>query len=53
MDYCEADFVKRHRFPADVIRHAVCLYCRFSLSLRDVGELLARRGIHVSCETIR
>ena len=33
---------KRHRFPADVIRHAVWLYFRFSLSLRDVEELLAR-----------
>ena len=44
---------KRHRFPAEVIRHAVWLYFRFSLSLRDVEELLARRGIEVSYETIR
>ena len=44
---------KRHRFPADVIRHAVWLYFRFSLSLRDVEELLAARGIDVSYETIR
>ena len=44
---------KRHRFPADVIRHAVWLYFRFSLSLRDVEELLAQRGIDVSYETIR
>ena len=44
---------KRHRFPAAVIRHAVWLYFRFSLSLRDVEELLARRGIEVSYETIR
>ena len=29
---------KRHRFPADVIRHAVWLYFRFSLSFRDVEE---------------
>ena len=36
---------KRHRFPADVIRYAVWLYFRFSLSFRDVGELLAQRGI--------
>ena len=35
---------KRHRFPADVIRHAVWLYFRFSLSFRDVEELLAQRG---------
>jgi len=44
---------KRHRFPADVIRHAVWLYFRFTLSFRDVEELLAQRGIDVSHETIR
>ncbi|UQV19382.1 IS6 family transposase [Brevundimonas albigilva] len=44
---------KRHRFPAEVIRHAVWLYFRFSLSLRDVEEMLAQRGIEVSYETIR
>ena len=44
---------KRHRFPADVIRQAVWLYFRFSLSFRDVEELLAQRGIDVSYETIR
>ena len=44
---------KRHRFPADVVRHAVWLYFRFSLSFRDVEELLAQRGIDVSYETIR
>ena len=44
---------KRHRFPADVIRHAVGPYFRFSLSFRDVGELLAQRGIDVSYETVR
>jgi transposase-like protein len=32
---------KRHRFPPDVIRHAVWLYLRFTLSIRDVEELLA------------
>ena len=36
---------KRHRFPAEVIRHAVWLYFRFTLSLRDVEEILAARGI--------
>ena len=44
---------KRHRFPAEVIRHAVWLYFRFNLSLRDVEELLAARGVDVSYETIR
>ena len=44
---------KRHRFPADVIRQAVWLYFRFSVSFRDVEELMAQRGIEVSYETIR
>jgi putative transposase len=44
---------KRHRFPAAVIQHAVWLYFRFTLSLRDVEEMLAHRGVDVSCETIR
>ena len=44
---------KRHRFPADVIRYAVWLYFRFTLSVRDVEELLAQRGIEVSREAIR
>ena len=44
---------KRHRFPADVIRHAVWLYFRFTLSSRDVEEMLAQRGDDVSYETIR
>jgi len=44
---------KRHRFPADVIRYAVWLYFRFTLSIRDVEELLAQRGIEVSRESVR
>ena len=32
---------KWHRFPADVIRHAVWLYFRFTVSIRDVEELMA------------
>jgi len=43
----------RHRFPAEVISHAVWLYFRFPLSLRMVEELLAARGILVSHETVR
>lgn len=43
---------KRHRYPAEVIRHAVWQYFRFSLSLRDVEGLLAQRGVEVSYETI-
>ena len=43
----------RHRFPADLIRQAVWLYFRFTLSFRDVEDLMAQRGIDVSYETIR
>jgi putative transposase len=43
----------RHRFPAEVISHAVWLYFRFPLSLRTVEEMLATRGILVSHETVR
>jgi putative transposase len=43
----------RHRYPAEVISHAVWLYFRFPLSLRMVQEMLAARGILVSHETIR
>src|SRR5215218_3005983 len=42
-----------HRFPAEIISHAVWLYFRFPLSLRHVDEILAARGIVVSHETIR
>jgi len=42
-----------HRFPREVIAHAVRLYLRFALSLRDVEELLAERGVQVSYETVR
>ena len=43
----------RHRFPPEVIRHSVWLYLRFTLSYRDVEELLAERGLEVSYETVR
>jgi putative transposase len=42
-----------HRFPAEVISHAVWLYFRFPLGLRMVEEMLAGRGIFVSHETVR
>jgi len=41
------------RFPKPIIQHAVWLCARFTLSLRDVEDLLAERGITVSYETIR
>ena len=43
----------RHRFPAEIISHAVWLYHVFSLSLRDVELILAERGIVVTHESIR
>jgi putative transposase len=43
----------RHQFPPDIIRHAIWLYLRFTLSYRDVEEVLAERGLEISYETIR
>jgi putative transposase len=42
-----------HHFPAPIIRHVVWLYVRFTLGYRDVEDLVAERGIDVSCETVR
>jgi putative transposase len=44
---------KRHWFPPEIILHAIWLYARFTLSFRDVEELLAERGIDASYETVR
>src|SRR6266699_1620809 len=44
---------RRHRFPPVVIQHAVWLYLRFTLSYRDVEELLAERGLDISYESVR
>ena len=44
---------RRHRFHPDVIRQAVWLYFRFTMSYRDVEDLLTERGIDVSYETVR
>jgi putative transposase len=43
----------RHRFPAEIISHAVWPHHVFSLSLRDVELILAERGIAVTHESIR
>src|SRR6202043_1063377 len=42
-----------YRFPPEIIQQAIWLYIRFSLSFRDVENLLAERGIMVSYETVR
>jgi putative transposase len=43
----------RHQYPPPVIQHAVWLYLRFTLSFRDVEDLLAERGLDISYETVR
>ena len=48
-----ASLYKRHRFPPEIIQHAVWLYHRFNLSARDIEDLLAERGITVTYESIR
>ncbi len=40
-------FFKRHRFPADIIRHSVWLYARFTLNYRNVEEMLAKRDLDI------
>jgi putative transposase len=42
-----------YRFPPEIIQQAIWLYLRFTLSLRDVEDLLAERGVGVSYETVR
>src|SRR2546421_297045 len=44
---------KNHRFPIEIISHAVWLYFRFCLSFRDVEEILLERGIIATYEAIR
>ena len=43
---------RRYRFPPEIIQHAIWLYLRFTLSYRDVEELLAERGLDISYETV-
>ena len=52
-EHAAAPSYKRHRFPPEIIAHAVWLYFRFALSYRDVEELLAERGVIVTYETVR
>src|SRR6202140_806759 len=47
LSYC------RHRFPPPIIQHSIWLYLRFTLSYREVEDLLAERGLEVSYETVR
>ncbi len=52
-EHASAPDYKRHRFPPEIIGHAVWLYFRFALSYRDVEELLAERGVILTYETVR
>lgn len=51
--FSAAALYRGHRFPAEVISHAVWLYFRFNLSHHEVEKLLAERGIRVGYEAIR
>ena len=44
---------RRHRFPPGIIQRAIWLYLRFTLSYRDVEDLLAERGLDISYKTVR
>ncbi len=44
---------RRHRFPSEDISHCVWLYFHFSISYRDVEEMMAMRGLTLTYETIR
>ena len=44
---------RRDRFPVEIIQHSILLYLRFTLSYRDLEELLAERGLDISYETVR
>jgi putative transposase len=50
---CRESLYRRHRFPPEIIQYAVWLYYRFNLSHRDIEDLLARRGVLVTHESIR
>ena len=52
MDATPSSLYKGHRFPVEIISHCVWLYHRFPLSLRDVEQMMAHRGVSVSYDTI-
>ena len=52
MDATPSLLYKGHRFPVEIISHCVWLYHRFPLSLRDVEQMMAHRGVSVSYDTI-
>ena len=52
MDATPSLLYKGHRFPVEIISHCGWLYHRFPLSLRDVEQMMAHRGVSVSYDTI-
>jgi putative transposase len=52
VDVTPSSLYKGHRFPVEIISHCVWLYHRFPLSLRDVEQMMAQRGVMVSYDTI-
>jgi putative transposase len=52
VDATPSSLYKGYRFPVEIISHCVWLYHRFPLSLRDVEEMMAQRGVIVSYETV-
>jgi putative transposase len=52
VDATPSSLYKGHRFPVEIISHCVWLYHRFPLSLRDVEQMMAQRGVSVSDDTI-
>jgi putative transposase len=52
VDATPSSLYKGHRFPVEIISHCVWLYHRFPLSLRDVEQMMAHRGVSVSYDTI-
>jgi putative transposase len=53
MNYLPSPAYYRHRFPSEIIGHCVWLYFRFTLSFRDVEEMMNERGVTVSYESVR
>jgi putative transposase len=52
LDECMTAY-RGHRFPKEIISHCIWLYFWFGVSLRDVEELMAARGVLLSYETVR
>jgi putative transposase len=53
MDTSAAPTYHGYRFPSEIITHCVWLYFRFSLSFRDIQEMMLERAVEVSHEAIR